>query len=201
MLPFCPMNPDLQPEKRTVNFRGRIITLTTDEVILPNGHRAELEVVHHPGGAAAVAIDAQRVCLLRQYRYVAGGWLWELPAGKLEPNEPPLTTAQRELIEEAGVSAAHWESLGSYLSSPGIFTEVLHLFLATEVQPAQVAHEQAEVIEAHWIPFDQALEWAIDGTIRDGKTAIGLIRAANLPAVRGALSRADTRPRDFARDR
>ena len=153
-----PMNPDLHPEKRTVNFRGRIITLTTDEVILPNGHRAELEVVHHPGGAAAVAIDAhQRVCLLRQYRYVAGGWLWELPAGKLEPNEPPLTTAQRELIEEAGVSAAHWESLGSYLSSPGIFSEVLHLFLATELQPAQVAHEQAEVIEAHWIPFDQAL--------------------------------------------
>jgi ADP-ribose pyrophosphatase len=186
------MNPDLNPEKRTVNFRGRIITLTTDEVVLPNGHRAELEVVHHPGGAAAVAFDAhERVCLLRQYRYVAGGWLWELPAGKLEPNEPPLSTAQRELIEEAGVSATHWESLGTYLSSPGIFSEVLHLFIATEVQPAQVAHEQAEVIEAHWIPFNQALQWAIDGTIRDGKTAIGLIRAANLPAVRAALSRGE----------
>ena len=186
------MNPDLQPEKRTVNFRGRIISLTTDEVTLPNGHRAELEVVHHPGGAAAVAIDAQqRVCLLRQYRYVAGGWLWELPAGKLEPNEPPLTTAQRELVEEAGWSAAHWESLGTYLSSPGIFTEVLHLFLATQLQPAQVAHEHAEVIEAHWVPFAQAYQWAIEGTIRDGKTAIGLIRAAHIDAVRAALSRTE----------
>lgn len=192
MVRFEPMNPELQPEKRTLNFRGRIITLTTDEVILPNGHRAELEVVHHPGGAAAVTIDEHnRVCLLRQYRYVAGGWLWELPAGKLEPNEPPLHTAQRELVEEAGVSASRWESLGTYLSSPGIFTEVLHLFLATEVQPAQVAHEHAEVIEAHWIPFNQAHQWAIDGTLRDGKTAIGLIRAANLPAVRAALSRTE----------
>jgi 8-oxo-dGTP pyrophosphatase MutT (NUDIX family) len=130
----------MKPEKQTVHFRGRIITVTTDEVLLPNGHRAELEVVHHPGGAAAVAIDAQeRVCLLRQYRYVAEGWLWELPAGKLEPDEPPLITAQRELVEEAGVSARRWDSLESYLSSPGIFTEVLHLFLATGLEPAATA--------------------------------------------------------------
>src|SRR5215469_12173362 len=135
-------------DKQTVHFRGRVIQVTTDQVELPNGHRALLEVVHHPGGAAVVALDAaRRVCLLRQYRYVADGWLWELPAGKLEPNEPPLATAQRELAEEAGVSAHHWQSLGMCLSSPGIFTEVLHLFLATDVQPAQVAHEQAEVIE------------------------------------------------------
>ena len=75
----------MKPEKQTEHFRGRIIRVTTDEVVLPNGHRTELEVVHHPGGAAVVAIDAQdRVCLLRQYRYVAEGWIWELPAGKLE---------------------------------------------------------------------------------------------------------------------
>lgn len=168
----------MKPEQRTTHFRGRIITLTTDEVRLPNGHMASLEVVHHPGGAAAVAIDErERVCLLRQYRYVADGWLWELPAGKLEPDEPPLVTAQRELIEEAGVSAREWNSLGSYLSSPGIFTEVLHLFLATGIEPAAIAHEQAEVIEVHWVPFRQACEWAQSGEIRDGKTAIGLIRA------------------------
>ena len=168
----------MKPEKQTTHFRGRIISLTTDEVRLPNGHVASLEVVHHPGGAAAVAIDAQeRVCLLRQYRYVADGWLWELPAGKLEPNEPPLVTAQRELIEEAGVSAREWRSLGSYLSSPGIFTEVLHLFLATAVEPATVAHEQAEVIEVHWVPFGEACKWAESGRLRDGKTAMGLIRA------------------------
>ena len=168
----------MKPEKQTTHFRGRIISLTTDEVRLPNGHVASLEVVHHPGGAAAVAIDAQeRVCLLKQYRYVADGWLWELPAGKLEPNEPPLVTAQRELVEEAGVSAREWRTLGSYLSSPGIFTEVLHLFLATGVEPAAVAHEQAEVIEVHWVPFREACEWAESGQILDGKTAMGLIRA------------------------
>lgn len=171
----------MKPEKQTTHFRGRIISLTTDEVRLPNGHLASLEVVHHPGGAAAVAIDAQeRVCLLKQYRYVADGWLWELPAGKLEPDEPPLATAQRELIEEAGVSARQWSPLGSYLSSPGIFTEVLHLFLATDVQPAAVAHEQAEVIEVHWVPFLEACEWAERGEIRDGKTAMGLIRARHV---------------------
>jgi 8-oxo-dGTP pyrophosphatase MutT (NUDIX family) len=168
----------MSPEKQTMHYRGRIISLSSDEVRLPNGHLATLEVVHHPGGAAAVAIDAQdRVCLLRQYRYVANGWLWELPAGKLEPAEPPLATAQRELVEEAGVSAREWHSLGSYLSSPGVFTEVLHLFLATDLAPATVAHEQAEVIEVHWVPFDEACEWAASGEIRDGKTAIGLLRA------------------------
>jgi 8-oxo-dGTP pyrophosphatase MutT (NUDIX family) len=168
----------MKPQMQSVHFRGRIITVTTDEVRLPNGHLASLEVVHHPGGAAAVAIDAQeRVCLLRQYRYVAEGWLWELPAGKLEPNEPPLVTAQRELIEEAGVSARIWRGLGAYLSSPGIFTEVLHLFLATAIEPATTAHERAEVIEVHWLPFAQACEWALSGEIRDGKTALGLLRA------------------------
>jgi ADP-ribose pyrophosphatase len=168
----------MKPEKRSVNFRGRIITLTTDEVRLPNGHLASLEVVHHPGGAATVAIDSHdRVCLLKQYRYVADGWLWELPAGKLEPNEPPLVTAQRELVEEAGVSAREWLGLGSYLSSPGIFTEALHLFLATGVEPATTAHEHAEVIEVHWMPFAEACGWAERGEIRDGKTAMGLLRA------------------------
>ena len=165
--------------KSTQHFQGRVVNVTVDEVQLPNGHRALLDVVHHPGGAAAVAIDAeQRVCLLRQYRYVADGWLWELPAGKLEPQEPPLLTAQRELVEEAGASAAQWSSLGTYLSSPGVFTEVIHLFLATALTPATAAHESAEVIEVHWMALAQARRWALDGTIRDGKTAVGVLRAA-----------------------
>ena len=76
----------MKPEKQTLQYAGRVVRLTTDEVILPNGHRTLLEVVHHPGGAAVAALDdEQRVCLLRQYRYAADGWLWELPAGKLEP--------------------------------------------------------------------------------------------------------------------
>jgi ADP-ribose pyrophosphatase len=168
----------MKPDRQTVQFSGRVIRVTTDEVVLPNGHRALLEVVHHPGGAAVVALDGERrICLLRQYRYVADGWLWELPAGKLEPNEPPLATARRELTEEAGVRALHWRSLGTCLSSPGVFTERLHLFLATGIAPASAAHERAEVIEVHWVPFEEACVWAMDGTIADCKTALGVLRA------------------------
>lgn len=168
----------MKPDKQTLQFTGGVVRVTTDEVVLPNGHRALLEVVHHPGGAAAVALDGGgRVCLLRQYRYVVDGWLWELPAGKLEPGEPPLATAQRELIEEAGVTARDWESLGTCVSSPGVFTERLHLYLASGITPAQTAQEHAEVIEIHWVPFGEACRWAIDGTISDCKTALGLLRA------------------------
>jgi 8-oxo-dGTP pyrophosphatase MutT (NUDIX family) len=171
----------MKPEKQTLQYRGRVISVTTDEVVLPNGHHAVLEVVHHPGGAAVAALDAQRrVCLLRQYRYVADGWLWELPAGKLEPGEPPLATAQRELIEEAGVSAAEWRELGVCLPSPGVFGERLHLFMASGISPAAQAHEHAEVIEVHWIALEQACAWALDGTISDCKTALGLLRARNM---------------------
>jgi len=168
----------MKPVSQTTRFTGRVIRVTTDEVLLPNGHRAELEIVHHPGGAVAVALDAERrVCLLRQYRYAGGGWLWELPEGKLEPAEPPLATAQRELAEEAGVEARRWTSLGSCLSSPGVFTEVLHLFLATGIVAAAAAHERSEVIEIHWLPFETACEWALAGTITDAKTVVGLLRA------------------------
>jgi len=177
----------MTPLSRTSHFHGRVVHVTVDDVVLPNGHRTQLDVVHHPGGAAAVALDsAQRVCLLRQYRYVADGWLWELPAGKLEVNEAPLVTAQRELAEEAGARASQWHSLGSYLSSPGVFTEVIHLFLATDIAAAVRAHEPSEVIEVHWVALDEARRWALDGTIRDGKTALGVLRAAARP-IRDAL--------------
>lgn len=169
----------MKADKQTLQYAGSVVSLTTDEVVLPNGHHALLEVVHHPGGAAVVALDEQRqVCLLRQYRYVADGWLWELPAGKLEPQEPPLNTAQRELIEEAGVSARHWCDLGTVLSSPGVFTERLHLYMASELTPAASAHEHAEVIQVHWVALEEACRWALDGTIADAKTVIGLLRAA-----------------------
>ena len=121
-------------------YEGRVIKVSVDTVELPNGMRVPLEIVRHPGGAAVVAIDAQdRVCLLRQYRHAAGGYIYELPAGKLEPDEPPEVTARRELVEEASVSATHWTSLGAYFSSPGVFTEVIHLYLATGLDARGVA--------------------------------------------------------------
>jgi ADP-ribose pyrophosphatase len=149
-----------------------------ETVELPNGEPVELEIVRHPGGAAAVAIDGQdRVCLLRQYRHAAGGWLWELPAGKIEPGETPFGTASRELVEEAGVKSDDWADLGHLLSSPGVLTEVIHLYLARNLRPAPRNHEAHEVIEIHWLPLRQALDWCTDGTITDAKTLIGLYRA------------------------
>ena len=165
--------------KRTSVFRGRVIALDLETVALPNGSTAELEIIHHPGGAAVVALDsAQRVCLLHQYRHAAGGWLWELPAGKIDHWEPPLNTAQRELLEEAGATAQHWHSLGDYVSSPGVFTETVHLFLARDLSCRAPQPEQHEVFEVHWKPFPEALQMATDGSLRDGKTLVGLFRAA-----------------------
>jgi len=164
-------------QQRTI-FEGRIIRLTLDTVQLPNGATAELEIVHHPGGAAVVALDAGgRVCLLRQYRHAAGGWLWELPAGKLDGGEAPLLCAQRELEEEAGMQAGDWHSLGKIVSSPGVFTEVVHLYLARTLTAVPTRAEEHEVIEVHWRPRAEVLRMAQDGEINDAKTLAGLLRA------------------------
>ncbi|MFC4311034.1 NUDIX hydrolase [Steroidobacter flavus] len=172
-------------EKVTPVFTGRVIQVNVEEVRLPNDHVATLEMVHHPGGAAILALDdANRICLVHQYRHAAKGWIWELPAGKLDNKEPPLQTAQRELEEEAGRRASEWRSLGDCLSSPGIFTEVVHLFLATGLTETPRQLEAAEVLEAHWVPFDEAMRMAQSGELRDGKTLAALLRAA--PYVQGA---------------
>jgi ADP-ribose pyrophosphatase len=166
---------------RETVFRGKIVTLERETVTLPNGHTTELEIVRHPGGAAVVALDDKgRVCLLRQYRYVVGGWIWEIPAGKLEPDEPPLMTAQRELEEEAGLTAARWEPLGKVVSSPGIFTEVIHLFLARDLKPTAHNHEHGELIEVHWFDLAEALAMITRGEIIDGKTVLGLLLAQSV---------------------
>lgn len=165
-------------EKLKTVFRGRVITVNVETVRLPNGHVTDLEIIHHPGGAAVVAVDTrQHVCLIRQYRHAAGGWIWELPAGKLEPDEPPLLTAQRELIEEAGTEATDWDSLGAYVSSPGVFTETVHLFMARGLRDVKMAHEEGELIEVHWVPMAEACRQALSGELNDGKTALGLLRA------------------------
>ena len=173
-------------EKLTTVFRGRVITVNVETVRLPNGHVVDLEIIHHPGGAAIVAVDAQqRVCLLRQFRHAAGGWIWELPAGKLETGEPPLITAQRELVEEAGAEANDWDSLGSYVSSPGVFTETVHLFMARGLRAVKMAHEAAELIEVHWVPITEACRRALAGELNDGKTVAGLLRAQAKLAAAG----------------
>jgi ADP-ribose pyrophosphatase len=165
-------------EKLTEIYQGRVLRVTVEEVRLPNDHVATLEMVHHPGGAAVVALDDDgRICLVRQYRHAVRDYIWEIPAGKIDNKDAPLVTAKRELEEEAGRQATQWHSLGEYLSSPGFLTEVVHLFFATGLKTVQNNLEASEVLEAHWLPFEQTLEMAQTGELRDGKSLAALLRA------------------------
>lgn len=169
--------------KKTI-YDGKVIRLSVERVRLPNGADAELEIIHHPGGAAVVALnDTGQVCLLRQYRHAAGDWLWELPAGKLDAGEQPLSTAQRELQEEAGMHAQDWQTLGKIVSSPGVFTEVIHLFLARALTAVPAQTEEQEVIEVHWLAWAEAWRMAQSDEIQDAKTLAGLLRARRLIEV------------------
>lgn len=162
---------------RTV-FEGRVVRLDIESLTLPNGEPLELEIVRHPGGAAVVALDEdRRICLLRQYRHAAGGWLWELPAGKLEQDEQPQATAARELAEEAGLLAGQWHKLGVVLMTPGFCDERIHLYLAEQLTPVMSKHERHELIEIHWVAFTKAIEQVHNGTIHDAKTMLGLLLA------------------------
>jgi ADP-ribose pyrophosphatase len=166
-------------EKVTPVFTGRVLQVNVEDVRLPNDHLAKLEMVHHPGGAAIVALDdTGRVCLVRQYRHAANGYIWEFPAGKIDNKEPPLQTAQRELEEEAGRRAREWRSLGDFLPSPGFLTEVVYLFLATGLTEVSNRLEATEVLEAHWLPFEEVMRMAHSGELRDGKSLAALLRAA-----------------------
>src|ERR1700687_1919321 len=114
--------------------RGRIIEVSTEVLRYSNGREHELELVRHPGAAAVVALDgSNRACFVRQYRLGIEDFLWEVPAGKLDPGEAPFDCAVRELAEETGVAAKRWTSLGQFLPAPGIFTEVIHLYLARDL--------------------------------------------------------------------
>ncbi|VAX14677.1 ADP-ribose pyrophosphatase [hydrothermal vent metagenome] len=164
--------------KDSNQFHGQIIHAGAEQVKLPDGRSMLMDVVRHPGGAAVVALDkARRVCLLRQYRGVMGEWLWELPAGKIDYQESPLETARRELQEEAGVEADSWQELGVSMSSPGVFTERVWLYLARELQGCEQQPEEHEIFELHWLDFNEALDWAKSGKISDAKTVVGLFRA------------------------
>jgi ADP-ribose pyrophosphatase len=166
-------------DSRTLIHKGPVVDLGCERFQLPDGRPYQLEVVRHPGGAAIVALDdSDRVCLLRQYRHAGGGWLWELPAGKLDPGEAPEQTARRELEEEAGVQARAWQPLGTALTTPGFCDEVIHLYLARQLVTTAPRHQANEFIEIHWQPFTEALQWVHSGQIRDAKSMLGLLLAA-----------------------
>ena len=162
---------------RSTIHEGRIVRLYVDRVALPNGAQAELEFIEHPGAAAVVPLHADgSITLIRQYRYAAGGFILEAPAGKLEPGEPPDVCAARELVEEAGLRAGRLHPLGLILTTPGFTDERIHLFAATDLLPAPQALEHDEILELVRLPLAQALELVARGDITDGKTLCALMR-------------------------
>ena len=142
---------------------------------MPTGLRIELEIARHPGAGVALAMnDNNEVCLLRQYRHAAGGWIWELPAGLIEAGEQPLQCAQRELQEEAGIEARDWKPLVSFWSTPGFCTERLHVYCASGLSEVPPQRDIDEVLEVHWLSISEALALCDSGEISDAKTLLGL---------------------------
>jgi ADP-ribose pyrophosphatase len=157
---------------------GRIIDVSTERLLYANGREYDLDFVRHPGAAAVVAVDgAGRVCLVRQYRHGVTDFLWEIPAGKLDPGEAPQICAVRELAEETGVAAKRWTPLGTFLPAPGIFTEIIHLFLAQDLDVGAPAPDADEELELQWLPLADAIDRVLRGEWNDGKTALALWRA------------------------
>lgn len=137
-----------------------------------------MDLIHHPGAAAVVAVDGkERVCLVRQYRLGFDEFMWEVPAGKLDAGEAPETCAVRELREETGIVASRWSSLGLFIPAPGIYTEKIYLFLAQGLQIGAPAPDIDEELELQWLPLNDAVAMVLRGDWNDGKTAVALLRA------------------------
>jgi ADP-ribose pyrophosphatase len=150
-----------------------------DTVALPDGSTALREIVGTPGAVVIVPVtDDQQVRMVRQYRSAIADLLLELPAGTLEPDEPPEQAAPRELAEETGDRAAHWQRLTGFYTVPGICNEYIHLFLATGLSPGPTNRETDEFIEVVTLPYAEALAMVKRGDIRDAKTIIGLLMVA-----------------------
>jgi ADP-ribose pyrophosphatase len=161
-----------------VVHRGRSITVAVEDVVLPNGRRVSLDMVHHPGASAVVPFeDADTVLLIRQFRHAAGGFILEVPAGKLDGDAPEVC-ARKELAEEAGRRAGRLVHLSSIFTTPGFTDEVIHLYAAFDLTPVPQQLEHDEIIEVVPTPLARALELVFSGELRDAKSALALLLAA-----------------------
>ena len=156
-------------------FTGRLLSLRVDEVKLESGRRATREVVEHPGAVAVLAWDGERLAAVRQWRQAAGAELLEIPAGTREPGEVALLTAQRELAEECGLSAERWVEGPAFYTAPGFSTELLTLYLATDLHRVDVAPPEDEALERSWLTLPDALAAIDDGRIVDAKSLVGIL--------------------------
>ena len=164
-------------ESREV-YKGRVLRLRVDAVALPNGKTSLREVVEHPGGVGILALDENGcVPMVTQYRYAFSRTLLEIPAGKREPGEEPFTTAQRELKEEVGATAADWQPLGQIIASPGCYDEVLHLYLARGLTFGDTHPDEDEFLSVRRIPFQELVQRCLSGEIQDGKTVTAVLKA------------------------
>ncbi len=159
--------------------RGKVVHLFVDTVTLPNGHVTELEMIRPPGAAAVVPfLDPDTILLVRQWRHAAGGWLVELPAGKLDAGEAPEACARRETEEETGHRVGRLERLGAILTTPGFTDEIIHLFAGYDLVPTQASLEPDEALTVLRVPFADALAQVERGEITDAKTMSALLLAA-----------------------
>lgn len=167
-------------------FQGRAFSVRVDEMENPSGRRWSLEVVEHPGAVAIVALHPDRdLILVRQTRFALGRVLLEIPAGTLEPPETPEACARRELAEEAGQAAGSWKRLATFYPAPGLSTEEMHLFLAEDLRPAPAEREE-EDLTVHRVPLAVARRLVATGEIRDAKSIVGILLAAERFGVPGA---------------
>ncbi len=159
-------------------YKCKLFRVTEERALEPKGgFKIERSIVRHEGSAVMMAVDARRrVLLVRQYRLPAGGYLWELPAGRLDPGETPLKAAKRELREETGYRARTWKRLATFWPSPGYVSEKMTIFLATDLTEGAAGPMDDERIETRWFTRKELGEMIRAGRIQDGKTLIGFLK-------------------------
>ena len=160
-------------------FHGPVFRVTSDEVVEPGGIRARRDIVRHPGSVVILALDETgsqpRILLESQYRYATQGNLWELPAGRIDHGETELVAAKRELLEETGFTASHWQRMFKCYVSPGFMDETMAIYLARGLRAGEARPEPDEVIRQRMVPLPDALRMVQNGTIHDGKTISAIL--------------------------
>jgi ADP-ribose pyrophosphatase len=165
--------------KHETIYRGRVFELVKENITLENGTTTDVEFIEHPGAAAIVPfLDDHRILLLKQYRHALKQYIWEIPAGTLDPREDVLTCARRELIEETGYAADEWQKLGEITPLPGYSDERIHIYLATALLPAEQHLDADEIIMVQEIEFQNAFDMIGKGEIQDAKSIAGLLLAS-----------------------